>query len=66
MDNKQIHFTAEITIEEGMAEEFMKLIQDMSKGVETNEPDTLEYKFYLNRDKTKCIAHETYRSRNCS
>ena len=34
----------------------------MSRAVEANEPDTVEYKFYLNSDKTKCIVHETYRN----
>jgi quinol monooxygenase YgiN len=30
--------------------------------VEANEPDTINYQFYLNRDddETKCIVHETY------
>ena len=62
MNNNQIHFRAEFTIEKGKTEEFTKLIQDMSRAVEANEPDTVEYKFYLNSDKTKCIVHETYRN----
>lgn len=66
MDSNQIHFRVEIAIEEGKAEEFTKLIQDMSRTVEANEPDTLEYKFYLNRNKTNCIAHETYRNSEAS
>jgi len=60
MNNNQIHFRAEFTIGEGKTEEFTKLIQDMSRTVEANEPDTTEYKFYLNRDKTKCLVHEAY------
>jgi quinol monooxygenase YgiN len=32
----------------------------MSRVVEANEPDTLGYQFYLNRDETKCIVYETY------
>jgi hypothetical protein len=32
----------------------------MSKAVEANEPDTIDYEFYLNRAETKCIVHETY------
>ena len=32
----------------------------MSKTVEANEPDTLHYQFYFNRDETKCIVNETY------
>jgi hypothetical protein len=58
MDNNQIHFRAEITIE-GKTEEFKKLIQDMSRTVEANKPDTIAYQFYINRSETKCIVHET-------
>ena len=28
--------------------------------VENTEPDTINYQFYLNRSKTKCMVHETY------
>ncbi|MDP8906285.1 MAG: antibiotic biosynthesis monooxygenase [Thermoproteota archaeon] len=60
MDRDQIHFRAEFAIEEGTIDEFKKLVQDMSKVVEANEPDTVSYRFYLNSDETKCIVHETY------
>jgi hypothetical protein len=32
----------------------------MSRLVEANEPDTINYQFYLNRAETKCIVNETY------
>ena len=61
MEHDQIiHFRAEFAIEEGKTEEYKKLVQDMSRMVEANEPDTINYKFYLNRCETKCIVHETY------
>ena len=60
MKHDQIHFRAEFTIEEGKIEEYKKLVQDMSRVVEANEPDTINYQFYLNRDETKCIVSETY------
>ena len=61
MKHNQIHFRAEFTIEEGKIEEYKELVQDMSRAVEANEPDTIDYHFYLNRDdETKCIVHETY------
>jgi quinol monooxygenase YgiN len=61
LKHDQIHFRAEFTIEEGKIEEFKKLVQEMSRVVEANEPDTINYQFYLNRaDETKCIVHETY------
>ena len=60
MEHNQIHFRAEFTIEEGKIEEYKKLVQDMSRVVEANEPDTVNYQFYLNRSETKCIVNETY------
>jgi quinol monooxygenase YgiN len=60
MKNNQIHVRAEFTIENGKIEEFKKLIQDMSRMVENNEPDTINYQFYVNRSETMCLAHETY------
>ena len=61
MKHNQIQFRAEITIQEGKIEEFKKLVRDMSRVVEANEPDTIGYQFYLNRaDETKCIVSETY------
>jgi quinol monooxygenase YgiN len=61
MKHNQIHFRAEFTIEEGKIEEYKELVQDMSRAVEANEPDTIDYQLYLNRDdETKCIVHETY------
>jgi quinol monooxygenase YgiN len=60
MKHNQIHFRAEFTIQEGKMEEYKKLVQDMSRVVEANEPDTINYQFYLNRAGTKCIVNETY------
>ena len=60
MKHNQIHFRAEFTIEEGKIEEYKKLVQDMSRVVEANEPDTINYQFYLNRAGTRCIVNETY------
>jgi quinol monooxygenase YgiN len=60
MERNQIHFRAEVTIQEGKVEEYKKLVQDMSRVVEANEPDTINYHFYLNRAETKCVVNETY------
>jgi quinol monooxygenase YgiN len=61
MKSNQIHFRAEFTIEEGKIEEYKQRIQEMSRVVEANEPDIIDYQFYLNRDdETKCVVHETY------
>ena len=58
--SEKIHIRAYFIIEKDNVERFKKLIKEMSEVVETNEPDTLEYRFYLNEDGTKCIVHETY------
>jgi quinol monooxygenase YgiN len=60
MNTNQINVRAEFNIEKGKIEEFKKLVQDMSRLVENNEPDTINYQFYLNTSETKCIVHETY------
>jgi quinol monooxygenase YgiN len=60
MKQDKIHFRAEFTIAEGKTEEYKKLVQEMSKIVEANEPDTINYQFYFNTDETKCIVHEGY------
>jgi quinol monooxygenase YgiN len=58
--HNQIYFRIGFTIEEGKIEEFKKLVQDMSRVVEANEPDTINYQFYINKTETKCIVSETY------
>ena len=60
MKNNQIQFRAEFIIEDGKIEEYKKLIQEMSKMVEVNEPNTLTFQFYLDRSEMKCIVHEAY------
>jgi quinol monooxygenase YgiN len=60
MKDNQIRFRAEFTIKEGKIEEYKKLIHDMSKAVEANEPDTIGYQFYLNSSETTGIVFETY------
>ena len=60
MNNNQINVRAEFNIEKGKIEEFKKLIQDMSRVVEANEPDTINYRFYFNKSETECIVWETY------
>jgi quinol monooxygenase YgiN len=60
MKQNQIHFRAEFTIDAGKIEEFKRLVQEMSRAVEANEPDTIGYQFYPNKTDTKCVVHETY------
>jgi quinol monooxygenase YgiN len=55
-----IHFRAEFIISEGKTKEYKKLIKEMRKLVEANEPDTIGYQFYFDKSDTRCSVHETY------
>jgi quinol monooxygenase YgiN len=66
MEQRQIHFRVEFHIDPSKIEEYKKLIQEMSREVEANEPDTLIYQFYLNKDQTKCVVHETFVNSNAA
>ncbi|TVP41965.1 putative antibiotic biosynthesis monooxygenase (modular protein) [Candidatus Nitrosocosmicus arcticus] len=60
MKQHAVHFKAEFTISEGKIKEYKKLIKEMSKLVEANEPETINYQFYFDKSKTMCTVHETY------
>jgi len=60
MKHNLIHFRAEFIIKDGKMKEYKKLVQSMSSVVEANEPDTISYRFYFDRDETKCVVHEIY------
>jgi quinol monooxygenase YgiN len=59
-DSEKIYFRAEFIISKGKLQEYKKLVQELCKFVESNEPHTLEYQFYFDDDETKCVVHETY------
>jgi quinol monooxygenase YgiN len=40
----------------------MNLVQDMVKMVEANEPDTVNYEFYLNTAEKICVVNEVYKN----
>lgn len=60
MKQHAVHFRAEFTISEGKIKEYKKLIKEMSKLVEANEPDTINYQFYFVKSETMCTVCETY------
>ena len=62
MEHHRIHFRAELTIEAGKIDEFKALVQEMSQVVEANEPETIQYQFYLDSAGTTCIVNEIYAS----
>ncbi|MGH9975759.1 MAG: putative quinol monooxygenase [Nitrososphaeraceae archaeon] len=60
MKDNLIHFRAEFIIKDGKIKEYKRLLLNMSRVVEANEPDTLGYRFYFDRAEIKCIVHEIY------
>ena len=60
MKHNLIHLRAKFIIKGEKIKEYKKLIRNMSRVVEANEPDTISYRFYFDRDETKCIVHEIY------
>jgi Uncharacterized conserved protein len=57
---QEIHTTLYVTIKEGKIEEFKRLIEEMGKAVENNEPGAKRYQFYLNDNETQCVLNESY------
>ena len=57
---KDIQSILQATIEEGRIEEFKRLVEEITRAVEINEPGTKSYQYYLNDDETKCVASESY------
>ena len=62
MAQNEIRFRVEFTIEGSKIAEYKKLVQDMAKVVEANEPDTINYEFYLNKSETSCVVNEAYKN----
>jgi len=62
MAQSEIRFRVEFTIKGSKIAEYKKLVQDMAKVVEANEPDTINYEFYLNKSETSCVVNEAYKN----
>jgi hypothetical protein len=58
MAQNEIRFRLELTIESSKIAECKKLVQDMVKVVEANEPDAINYEYYLNNAETSCVIIE--------
>lgn len=59
-DSEKVYFRAEFIISKEKLQEYKKLVQELCKSVEANEPHTLEYQVYFDEDETRCVVHETY------
>jgi quinol monooxygenase YgiN len=56
----QIDTILNVTVKEGRIEEFKRLVEEMGKAVENNEPGTKRFQFFLNDDQSQCILNESY------
>ncbi len=50
----------ELSIKEGEVETLKSLLAEMSEATQTNEPNTLNYEWYISDDETKCHILERY------
>lgn len=55
-----IHLTARAAIHEGRLKEFKALAAECIRKVRENEPDTLQYEWFLNGAQTECVVLEVY------
>jgi quinol monooxygenase YgiN len=62
MVHNEIRFRLDLTIEGSKIAECKKLVQDMVKVVEANEPDAINYEYYLNNAETSCVINEAYKN----
>ncbi|MFY9797893.1 MAG: hypothetical protein WB988_01960 [Candidatus Nitrosopolaris sp.] len=62
MVQNEIRFSLELTIEGSKIAECKELVQDMVKVVQANEPDTINYEYYLNYAETSCVINEAYKN----
>lgn len=57
----QIQWVVEFSIEEGKYDQFRELIEKMIRIVESTEPGTKSYTWYIDEEKkTRCIVSEWY------
>ena len=57
---QDIHITLHVTVKEGKIEEFNRLVEEICKAVEVNEPGAKRYQFFLNDDENQYVLNESY------
>jgi quinol monooxygenase YgiN len=63
MSKANVHFTVEVTINEGKFDTFQAIVQTMIAGTQ-KEPGALGYEFHLSADRKRCRLLETYADAN--
>ena len=57
-----ISYVFEVAVRPGKLEEFKTLMQEMVEATQANEPDTLNYEWFISHDGTVCHTCERYRN----
>lgn len=58
--NKHIYWMLQLNINPGHYEDFKTLMQEMVSATEQNEPNALNYEWWINEEKTSCHIYERY------
>ncbi len=56
-----VHWLLEVTIKPGERDTFIALMREMVTTTQANEPDTLNYEWFISEDETSCKIYERYR-----
>jgi len=59
-----IRKVVEISIKPGKAADFRKIASEFIRRVDSQEPDTLSYEWFLDKNRETCIILEDYRDNN--
>ena len=60
--SNHITTTGVLSLSAEKVEEFKKLVTEMIKKVQANEPNTLRYDWFLSEDESKCYVIEMYQN----
>ncbi len=62
MNNKELRLIVGLTIAESQLEEFKNRVIALIQKVETTEPTTISYEWFINEAGTKCYVSESFES----
>ncbi len=60
LNNQEVYWFLELTINEGKKEDFMAMMKDMVMATKKNEPGTLNYEWNMSGDGKTCYLYERY------
>ena len=60
MENSQVFWNLELTIKQGKLEELKTLMNEMILATKANEPNTINYEWSIDSEKSECHIYERY------